>query len=97
MNEILAPGIRLLELINEHDIGQIILSQDTGISTKTINSILRGRCGISAENAVLIAKYFPVHPAEYWLELDYKWRLAKAQSSVKKHTIEVPKFKAHQD
>lgn len=80
------PGTKLQEVLDGHSVGQIVLSIDTGLSAKTINSIIKGKTGLSANVAVLLEQYLPPHPAEYWLELDYKWRLAQARAERNKET-----------
>jgi addiction module HigA family antidote len=74
------PGVLLKGMLVELGIGQIILAIDTGISAKHISSMIKGKAGISADTAILLEKYLPPHTAEYWLELDYKWRLAEVRN-----------------
>lgn len=77
--KVLYPGEILKARLDELGIGQIILSIDTGLTPKTINSIIKGKVGISAETAALLEQYLPPITAEQWLELDYRWRLSKVE------------------
>ncbi len=88
-------GLVLDALLKQKRVGQISLALDTGISSKTINMICKGNTKhISAEIAAKLEHYFPVKPAEYWLELDMKHQLFKAR---KKLQVEVDKEKIQAD
>ena len=66
----MAAGTFLKDLLKGSGIGQIILSQDTGLSTKTINAICKNKVRITPKAAVLLEKYLPPYPAEFWLKMD---------------------------
>ena len=83
------PGEILKTRLDELGIGQIILSIDTGISTKTINSICKGKAGVTAETAALLEQYLPPMSAEEWLELDYQWRLSQVERVALTRTYKV--------
>jgi HTH-type transcriptional regulator / antitoxin HigA len=61
----LLPHVRLAELLAAREVSQARLSRATGIGTATISSILAGRRGISKANAVKLADFFGVSPADF--------------------------------
>ena len=78
----ISAGEYLNILLKEKGIGQIILAQDTGLSTKTINSICKGKSKITPKVAVLLEHYLPPEKAEFWLELETKHSLAAARNEL---------------
>jgi len=54
---------------------QTDLAQVTGRPLQTINMVVNGRKGISAETALDLEKAFPEIPADFWLQLDMRYRL----------------------
>ena len=88
MNEFKHVGEVLNNLLLEKGVGQIILATDTGITPKTINGIIKGRCSISPYTAVLFERYFPVHTAEDWLNLQMDFDLKKARLKLEKKLSE---------
>jgi antitoxin component HigA of HigAB toxin-antitoxin module len=61
----LSPAQRLGELLAAREISQASLSQETGIGTATISSVLAGRRGISKANAIKLAEFFGVSPGDF--------------------------------
>lgn len=75
-------GTFLKNLLIDKSIGQIILAQDTGLSTKTINAICKGKAPITPKIAVLFEQYLPPHKAEFWLEMEMKYKLSLARTEL---------------
>lgn len=89
MNEFKNAGLVLDALMKSKGIGQVSLSIDTGLTTKTINMICKGKTGhLTPDVAAKLEHYFPIRSAEYWLELDMKHRLMKAREKVQKKVNE---------
>ena len=80
-SEVQTPGEALSQRLKELGVGQIILAQDTNLTTKHINRIIKGKEGISAAVALKLERFLPPHPASYWLVIDYKWRLSVARAN----------------
>jgi HTH-type transcriptional regulator/antitoxin HigA len=83
----ISAGIFLKNLLIENGIGQIILAQDTGLTTKTINSICKGKAPITPKVAVLFEKYLPPQKAEFWLVMEMKHKLSLARSELEESLI----------
>ena len=79
-----APGETLLETIDALGMNQVELAQRTGLSTKTINLIIKGSERITQETALALEKVLRV-PAHFWLNLDSRYReqLAREQDALK--------------
>ena len=69
------PGEVLREELAARDMTQTDLAQVAGRPLQTINMIIKGRKGISAETALDLEKVFPEIPADFWLQLDMRYRL----------------------
>lgn len=69
------PGEVLREELAARQMTQTDLAQVTGRPPQTINMIINGRKGISAETALDLEKAFPEVPADFWLQLDMRYRL----------------------
>lgn len=69
------PGEVLKEELAARGMTQSDLSRNTGRPIQTINMIVNGRKGISAETALDLEKAFPEIPADFWLQLDMRYRL----------------------
>lgn len=69
------PGEVLREELAARQMTQTDLAQVTGRPLQTINMIIKGRKGISAETALDLEKAFPEIPADFWLQLDMRYRL----------------------
>ncbi len=50
----------------------------TGFSLKSINQLVNNKQGITPETAITLEKAFGA-PAEFWLEIDAKYRIRKKQ------------------
>lgn len=79
------PGIYLEEKLLSLGMSQIELSKRTGITTKTINSIVKGTAPISPETAMSFSIVLG-ESAEYWLELEAKYQLTKV-NAIKEETL----------
>jgi addiction module HigA family antidote len=69
------PGEVLKEELAARDMTQTDLAQVAERPLQTINMIIRGRKGISAETALDLERAFPEIPADFWLQLDMRYRL----------------------
>ena len=57
---------------------QAKLARDLGIPVQRVNTIIRGKRGVSAETAILLARYFKMSP-EFWMNLQTAYDLYQAQ------------------
>lgn len=69
------PGEVLKDELEAREITQTELAKITGRPIQTINMIIKGRKGISAETALDLEKALPEIPADFWLQLDMRYRL----------------------
>ena len=73
------PGEVLLEeFLNPLGITQVALSQHLGVSLQRINEITRGKRGITADTAWLLAQALNTTP-EFWLNLQSTYDLAQTR------------------
>ena len=75
------PGRTLQETIDSLGIDQRELAERTGISTKTLNLIIKGKAPLSQQTAMLLERVTNV-PARIWnnLEASYQEQLARLQA-----------------
>src|SRR5437588_11050443 len=79
---ILSPGeILLTEFIRPNNLTVYRVAKDSGISQPTLQLIVTGKRGITAETALRLGLYFGMD-AQFWLNLqsEYELRLAKRKS-----------------
>lgn len=69
------PGDVLKEELEARGMTQTELANLTGRPIQTINMIIKGHKGITAETALDFEKAFPEIPADFWLQLDMRYRM----------------------
>jgi antitoxin HigA-1 len=73
------PGeILLLEFLRPMGISQTKLALDLDIPIQRVNTLINGKRGITAETALLIARYLKTTP-EFWMNLQAACDLYAAQ------------------
>jgi addiction module HigA family antidote len=77
------PGEVLQEMLEEAGLNQSRLARHLGTDIARINEICRGKRGISAEMAVLLAKAFGNSPV-VWMNLQKNWELSQVDRTVGK-------------
>lgn len=76
------PGEHLLEdFLTPFGISQTRLASDLGIPYRRVNEIVQGKRAISAETALLLARYFG-NSAEFWLRLQADYDLECEQERI---------------
>jgi addiction module HigA family antidote len=76
------PGeILLKEFLEPMHVTQLRLASDLGIPIQRINTLIRGKRGVSAETALLLGSYFKTGP-ESWMNLQAAHDLYKAQKEL---------------
>lgn len=75
------PGEILLEILEENSISQAQLARHLKMDPSKINEICKGRRGISAEMAVLLAKALRVSAAT-WMNLQKNWELSQVDAGI---------------
>ena len=70
------PGLVLKDELEERGLTQTQIATHIGVLPKTINEICRGKRGISAEMAVLLARALGASPG-FWLNLQKNWELSQ--------------------
>lgn len=68
-----APGVTLLDLIEERGMTQAELAERTGLPLKTINEIIKGKAAITSETAIQLEKVFGTS-AEFWTQREANYR-----------------------
>ena len=79
---VLSPGeILLTEFIRPNQLTVYRVAKDSGISQPTLQLIVTGKRGITAETALRLGLYFGMD-AQFWLNLqsEYDLRLARQKS-----------------
>jgi addiction module HigA family antidote len=70
------PGeILLEEFLRPLNISQVALAEHLGVPVQRVNEIVKGKRGISAETAWMLADAFDTSP-EFWLNLQVTYDLA---------------------
>ena len=72
------PGDTLLDLLKERGIKQSTLARATGLSTKHINQIIKGKARIGVKTALLLERELQT-PARFWLHRQANYDLAIAR------------------
>ncbi len=75
------PGEILLEMLEENNISQARLARHLRMDASKINEICKGRRGISAEMAVMLAKALRVS-AGTWMNLQKNWELSQVDNEL---------------
>jgi len=70
------PGLVLADELRERQHSQAQLARHLHVLPKTINEICRGRRGISAEMAAMLAQALGASP-RFWLNLQKNWELSR--------------------
>lgn len=87
-------GKILKETLVAHDIGQIVLSQDTGLTTKHISRLINCKENLTAKVALKLEKSLNTIKAETWLENDCKFKLyTEKKKLIGELTAELEKIK----
>lgn len=68
----------LKEFLEPMGISQARLAEELSIPVQRVNTIIRGKRGVSAETAILLARYFKMSP-EFWMNLQTAYDLYQAQ------------------
>lgn len=76
------PGEVLMEdFIKGFDITQHKLAVDIEVPPRRINEIVHGKRAITADTALRLGRYFGIE-SQFWLNLQSRYDLEKAQSAV---------------
>ena len=75
------PGEILSEMIEENGLTQAQLARHLKMDPSKINEICKGRRGISAEMATMLAKAFRVS-AGTWMNLQKNWELSQVDRNI---------------
>ena len=82
------PGDVLSRQMEEHNLTEAKLADDTGLSRALVSQILRGNRRITPSTALLLARYFGTEP-EFWLEDQERFDLAEAEKSLSERLAEI--------
>ncbi len=72
------PGEILGEELDALGLSANALSEALGVPVNRITMILNGQCGVSADTALRLARYFGTTP-QLWLNLQKSWELRRAE------------------
>ena len=78
------PGKILQEMLDERGVTQLQLAKHLRTDAARVNEICRGRRGISAKMAVLLARAFATSTA-LWMNLQKNWELSQVDPRTAKH------------
>jgi len=68
----------LKEFLEPMGISQAKLAQDLRIPVQRVNTLIRGKRGVSAETAIILGRYFQISP-EFWMNLQTAYDLYQAR------------------
>ncbi len=78
------PGeILLEEFLRPMDITQYRLAKDISVPQQRISEIVQGKRAITADTALRLGRYFGME-AQFWLNLQSRYDLLKAEASLEK-------------
>lgn len=79
-----SPGEMLLEeFLKPSRITQRSLAESTGLSVQSINLLIHGKRGVTAETAIRLSRVFNNSP-QFWLGLQMDWDLWHAQRKLER-------------
>ena len=87
------PGVLIQDTIEEMGITQVELAKRLGIPLQRLNTIVKGKRGVTADTALRLSKVFGTTP-ELWLNLQMAVDLWEAQKTAKLSGLKVIKTKA---
>lgn len=73
------PGAYLEQLLDMRGMSQAELAKRTGITPKTINSIIKGSAPVSPETAITLELVFREPTAKEWLKREFTYQLEKSK------------------
>ena len=76
------PGVHILQFIEPLGVSQAQLARHLGISVVRLNEIVKGKRGITAETALLLAQAFGTTP-QFWTNLQATWELSREIPTVR--------------
>jgi addiction module HigA family antidote len=77
-DKVSAPGVTLLDILEERGMTQAELSERTGRPLKTINEIVKGKTAITSETAIQFERVLGT-PAEFWNQREANYRVYLAR------------------
>ena len=77
------PGeILLEEFLRSMKISQTKLANSIGVPPRRINEIVLGKCGVTADTALRLAKVFG-NSVQFWMGLQDEYELREARNAIK--------------
>jgi addiction module HigA family antidote len=73
----------LEEFLKPLKMTQRALAQSTGLSVQSINLLIHGKRGVTAETAIRLGRVFGNSP-QFWLGLQMDWDLWRAQRKLER-------------
>lgn len=90
------PGVLIQDTIEEIGITQIDLAKHLGVSLQRLNTIIKGKRGVTADTALRLAKVLGTTP-ELWLNLQMAVDLWKAQKTANLAGLQAASLIGHMD
>jgi len=81
-----APGVTLLDILEEREMTQAELAERTGRPLKTINEIIKGKTVITSETAIQLERALGT-PAEFWSQREANYRAWLARQKELEHLV----------
>ena len=89
----LSPGAVLQErIVSRLGISQAALAEALGVSRFTVNQVLRGRRGVTAEMALRLGHVLDTSP-ELWLKLQAQVDLYEARRAIGAELVRLPRLR----
>lgn len=85
------PGEFLAEILSELGVSQAEFARTIGVSTMRVSHVVRGTRPVTAELALLFGKAFG-QSAEYWMNLQAAYDLARARKDTRRQVASVPQL-----
>jgi antitoxin HigA-1 len=87
------PGeVLLKEFLEPLKLSQSQLAKNIGVHARRINEVIHGKRGITANTALLLAKYFNI-PPEFWMALQRDYELEEERHKMKKRLSKIEPLK----
>ena len=87
------PGVLIQDTIEEMEITQVELAKRLGIPLQRLNTIVKGKRGVTADTALRLSKVFGTTP-ELWLNLQMAVDLWEAQKTANLSGLKVLRKRA---
>ena len=86
--QFIPPGTHLRDILTSQGISQRVLSQIMGRPPQVVNAIIKGARAITPQTALELEQALGIN-AEYWLGLEWGYRLALARATQARNKVKL--------